>query len=223
MLLYKYCDEKGVDLLKYSRIKLSKPKPPDVNDPFEFRPWMDEPAIKFVIEEGRKYFADNYKILCLSKAACNIVMWGHYCNNHKGILFQIDTDKIKRRKINFVDVIYSKDRPRVDDKAVAELLREKGTGKEFENIFIDIITRTKFAGWCYEQEVRALINNRNNRGDYLEIPPESITEVVLGMCSTWETKILVKELCGEPRFRHIKLKKAEINEKNYSLNYPELK
>lgn len=222
MILYKYCDEKGgLDLLKNSRIKITNLA--DINDPFEFLPQRDYEIEEFdkSVKRLYEYQKENYRILSLSKSACNIVMWGHYCYKHKGILFKINTDRISDKNGNRLEdalkeVTYAKERPNINlqsnDIDIKEMERN-----------LELITYTKFEDWKYEEEVRAIIGyDHKENYDYLDIPADSILEVVLGINSAWETDTLVKVLLEEKRLEHVKLKKAEIDKKRYFLNYNDL-
>lgn len=220
MILYKYCDEKGgLDLLKNSRIKITNLA--DINDPFEFLPQRDYEIEEFdkLVKHLYEYQKENYRILSLSKSACNIVMWGHYCNKHKGILFKINTDKISdingnRLEDALKEVTYAKERPKINLQS--NDIKEMGKS-------LELITYTKFEDWKYEEEVRAIIGyDHKENYDYLDIPADSILEVVLGINSAWETDTLVKVLLEEKRLEHVKLKKAEIDKKRYFLNYNDL-
>lgn len=221
MILYKYCDEKGIDLLQNTRIKIANLA--EINDPFEFLPQTDVKSHEFRKALGAlyDYQKSNYRILSLSKARCNIIMWGHYCNKHKGILFKIDSNRISKEvegENPFVEVAYSKVRPKIDLKSMIN-------GKEEQLAqSLKVLTYTKYEDWRYEEEVRAIIKYDHRKDyDFLDIPADSILEVVLGMNSTSETEVLTKNVLSQTRFRHVKLKKAEIDEKEYLLNYKEIK
>ncbi len=220
MILYKYCDEKGIDLLKNTRIKATNLA--DINDPFEFLPQMGDEVEEFnkALDNLYEYQKNNYRIVSLSKATCNIIMWGHYCNKHRGLLFKIDTDKISKEiegENPFVEVTYSKERPKINLKGLAE-------GEDDQLMrSLRLLTYTKYEGWGYEEEVRAIIKYDHEKDySYLDIPTDSILEVVLGKNVTWETVTLAKVILSQERFHHVKLKKAEIDRKRYFLNYKDI-
>lgn len=221
MILYKYCDERGIDLLRNTRIKVSNLS--DINDPFEFLPQflIDMKELDLMLDSLYEYQKENYRILSLSQSECNVVMWGHYCNKHKGILYKIDTAKIVHDhgiENPFVEVTYAKDRPSIDLQALAKALEKKETD-ELE-ASVKLITYTKFEDWKYEREYRAIVQYDQEEGyDFYNISPNSIIEVVLGMNSTWETETLVRVLLRDPKFSHIKLKKAKLDRQKYSLVY----
>lgn len=198
MILYKYCDERGIDLLRNTRIKVSNLF--DINDPFEFLPEFIEnmKELNRMLDSLYDYQKENYRILSLSQSECNVVMWGHYCNRHKGILYKIDTNKIVPDggiEGPFVEVKYEKDRPRLDLQALANALEKKET-EELE-ASVRLITYTKFEDWKYEREYRAIVQYDQEEGsNYYNISPNSIMEVVLGMNSTWETETLIQEFQG---------------------------
>jgi len=220
MILYKYCDEKGIDLLQNTRIKVANLS--DINDPFEFLPQMNDEFDEFrkALAALYEYQKANYRILSLSKAECNIIMWGHYSNKHKGILFKIDTDKIRKEvegENPFVEVTYSRKRPKID-------LKNLMSGENQQLVqSLRLLTYTKYEGWRYEEEVRAIIKyDHKENYDYLDIPANSILEVILGMNATSELESLTRDILSQARFHHVKLKKAEVDKEHYSLIYREI-
>ena len=220
MILYKYCDERGIDLLKNMRIKISPLS--DVNDPFEFLPQLGESEdLDRLLRQLYDYQRENYRILSLSEAECNVVMWGHYCNKHRGILYKIDASKmVSDEELNdiFVKVNYKLERPKIVAEALAKALVEKDTAQLKENL--KLITRTKFEDWKYEKECRAIFKYDPEEGyNYHDISPDAIIEVVLGMDATWETETLVRAVLQDRAFSHVKLKKARKDHQRYSLVY----
>lgn len=221
MILYKYCDERGIDLLKNARIKISDPS--NINDPFEFLPQAEDGIddLEPILDDLYEYQTKNYRILSLTKCQCNIVMWGHYCNKHKGILYKIDTKHLPDVESSLVEVNYAKDRPRIDFKALLKAFKDKDTRELEKNL--RLITYTKFEDWQYEQEVRAIVSyDHETNYDYINMPANTILEVVLGMYAMWETQTLVEVLLREPRFDHVKLKKAEMDREKYSMVYKDV-
>ncbi|MGB5158305.1 MAG: DUF2971 domain-containing protein [Desulfobacterales bacterium] len=173
MILYKYCDER-IDLLRNTRIKVSNLF--DINDPFEFLPQFLEnfSELDRMLDSLYEYQKENYRILSLSQSECNVVMWRHYCNKHKGILYKIDTTKIVPDggiEDPFVEVTYAKDRPSIDLQALAKALEKKETD-ELE-ASVKLITYTKFEDWKYEREYRAIVQYDQEEGyDYYNNIPE---------------------------------------------------
>lgn len=218
MILYKYCDEKGIDLLKNTRIKLSNLF--DINDPFEFLPQRAESErFQKALEALYEYQGKNYRILSFSKDSCNLIMWGHYGNNHKGILYKIDTKKIYEEidgENPFQEVRYSKKRPSID-------LKELINGNErVLYTSLQSLVYTKYEGWSYEKEVRAIVKHDPSDDEYFKISAKSIIEVILGMNASQELELSVQKILRQPEFKHIKLKKAKPDERKYSLHYEEI-
>ena len=116
----------------------------DVNDPFELI------ALNFHKRETRQLvtrFKDSFNsstgLLCFSKNWTNPLLWSHYGEKHKGICLGFDL----RRGDEVQEVSYVEKRLRMQDEdphSIPEDLK-------------DLLLRTKFKGWEYEQELRRFV------------------------------------------------------------------
>ncbi|ESB58497.1 hypothetical protein SEEACDC5_10030 [Salmonella enterica subsp. enterica serovar Agona str. SA-5] len=50
---------------------------------------------KGFIDATHKIIKEKLGVLCLSKIPNNHLMWSHYAQNHTGIMFEIDIEKLK--------------------------------------------------------------------------------------------------------------------------------
>lgn len=84
MILFKYCDEKGIDLIQNTRIKIANLS--DINDAFEFLLQWDIEFEEFsrAIAVLSEYQKMNYRILSLSKY---LTWWGKLISKPCGFLF----------------------------------------------------------------------------------------------------------------------------------------
>jgi hypothetical protein len=86
-------------------------------------------------------------LLCFSKNWTDPLLWSHYATKHKGFCLGFDL----RRGEEVQEVLYAENRPRM----------EFGTYKDAQSITTDLqnlLLRTKFIGWKYEQELRRFVD-----------------------------------------------------------------
>jgi hypothetical protein len=216
MILYKYCDHNGIDLLRKLRIKLTSLE--NINDPFEFLPQQTNiSTYQTALDELRKYQTDNYRIMCFSKNPCSLLMWGHYSDDHKGLLFVLDSDKMNAQ-VNgepaFQEVQYSSKRLFIDLSHI-----EKESEETLHTVLRDLCY-TKHTAWSYEEEVRAIVRyDQSDAYDFMDIPTSAILKVVLGLNSDDALLQSIQNLLRQDGFNHIQLTKAELHPEDYTLIY----
>lgn len=240
MSVYKYMathtPDKGGDLLKFifedNTLRFSSPL--SFNDPFELRPHIknminEENHILQdaffnhlnITEQAHKFYdmavtalSHDIGILCLSGLCDNLVMWGNYADNHKGIVIEFDdahpffnpdceiTSFVHKLK----EVVYV-------DERISMNSDEWG---ENEKTFLP-----KSKDWEYENEYRMTIlleeNDRNHNRFNIKFPPEIITAVYIGCKATEETKKYVNNLSNKKQWKHLKIHQYEVDEKEYKL------
>jgi hypothetical protein len=139
-----------------------------------------------VIQKASSFFDtvlnQNVGVLCLSEIRDSILMWGHYTDNHKGVVVGFDSDHVffsRRRSENdefgfLRQVIYQVQRPRV-------ILSDTTSTAWFE---------TKSEQWAYEKEwriVRVLSEAacRIDRNPFsiclFEFPADAVREIIMGI------------------------------------------
>lgn len=124
----------------------------------------------------------NMGVLCLSEVRDSILMWGHYADNHRGLVVGFDSaHPFFSRRRNECDefgflrqVTYQLNRPRVS-------LTDTTSPAWFQ---------TKSADWEYEKEWRIVrplseAEHRIDKNPYpvclFEFPPDAVREIVVGM------------------------------------------
>ena len=140
-----------------------------LNDPFDCHPklfdfsnvpeskrerWIPDEWLK-AKEENDALNSRNDTWLCsLSKVNDSIVMWSHYCYNHKGVCIGLDIDKVMESVPPMFGIIYLK--PLVLDVEYHDIIeRPSGFGPSAERRMYQWTTKAK--EWEYEQEVRLVI------------------------------------------------------------------
>ena len=169
-ILYKYLDITGAKCM-IGNSDLQFTNATQLNDPFDCHPslldyesmvdenlqgirkqWQKE------VEENRATNLRNDTWLCsLSKINDSILMWAHYCYNHKGVCIGLDIEKARDSMPQMCGEICLKPYPlevQYMDKLVAS-----NTFRPFEPYYHQLATKAK--DWEYEQEVRLIIPKPN--------------------------------------------------------------
>ena len=154
---------------------------------------------------GMRFF-DNAAtgILCLSKQFNNILMWGHYSDNHTGFCIGFNTRKLLNeiKELDyFGKVKYSRKYPKI-----------KPTTNEIHNIKLRYFYKSK--DWDYEKEYRLLIKDIKNR--VKPISKEVLSEIILGcQMDKIAQDIMIREI--KTNLPDVKIYKAKRSEKKFSL------
>ena len=167
-ILYKYLDITGAKCMIGNRT-LQFTNASQLNDPFDCHPklldYANVPANKlqgWIPEEWwlRKEENDalnlrNETWLCsLSKVNDSILMWSHYCYNHKGVSIGIDIDKVMDNVPPLFGSRFLK--PFVLDVQYQDIVERPDAYRSEEGRFMYQWT-AKAKAWEYEQEVRLVM------------------------------------------------------------------
>jgi len=191
--------------------------------------------LKMIVEQGRKEFPmlterlestmhksirDLMGALCMSLNGRHPLMWAHYAQEHRGLVIEFDEAApcFNRRHSDndelgsFRKVLYSATRPVLDSDAGDDWFKR--------------LALTKAIEWAYEEEVRFLgmlstADRMVGEGIHLlNIPPSALRSITLGCRADNTTANMVKKTLGENHAAsHIALFRAEVDQKNFALNY----
>jgi hypothetical protein len=165
-ILYKYLNIEGAKCMLGNK-NLQFTNATQLNDPFDCHPKLfDYSNVATSEKEGwirewRKLKEEtdatnlrNDTWLCsLSKINDSILMWSHYCYNHKGVCIGLDIDKVMQSIPPMVGEIYLQ--PLVLDVQYKSIIeRPKGNYASGQFMYQ---WQTKAKEWEYEQEVRLVI------------------------------------------------------------------
>ena len=141
MRVYHYLEARwALDDIRRRRLKLSKTD--DMNDPYEWKcVYSSHRPSQEVLKRTSEKIADVHGALCFSRSWNNILMWSHYADKHKGICLGFD---VPNKYINEVKYI-----TKVDHVGNIKALSR---GRKVR--MINRLNCSKYAGWCYEEEVR---------------------------------------------------------------------
>jgi len=189
ILLYRYLDAtsalKTIEsrLLRISRLR-------DLNDPFESRP-----GITGIIPEGGSvanavldsfllHQNNSRGILCFSDTPNESVLWSHYADKHRGVVFEM---KLDFDPAHVVQMQYPPDRPSIDANTCVKLQQNQLELNRYLLPLLDRLIRQKSPGWAYEREYRVFFDIQNNKdlvlfgGHYFKrIPDNFLNRVILG-------------------------------------------
>lgn len=168
-ILYKYLDINGAKCMIGNQ-NLQFTNASQLNDPFDCHPklidYSNVPDIiakdpirkewEQKIEENDALNRRNDTWLCsLSKVNDSLLMWSHYCYNHKGVCIGLDLDKVMESVPGMgVGMIYIY--PLVLEVRYQDIVERPKAYHTPEDLF-HYQLQTKAKDWSYEQEVRLVI------------------------------------------------------------------
>jgi hypothetical protein len=121
------------------RLKISEIS--DLNDPFELIPCdLSDPRRLYAVLGMRDELTRNRGLLCFSRSWTNPLLWAHYADKHRGIClgFDLSVADGTAREVDYVEERLPWQEPATEEFTLKLLW-------------------TKFAGWRYEDEVRAFM------------------------------------------------------------------
>ena len=186
--------------------------------------WMNQVWPK-AIENTQANVLDDISeclgVLCMSGKETSILMWGHYCDSHRGIVIGFDdSSEVFRRELGLRRVNYEEKRVEFDLAAVRS--------PEENQALNERIILSKNKEWSYEEEVRQLFHLRDLRkgklwngkdGYFCAIPPEAIACVYLGTKALDETKAKVRKALESPLLSHVRLQQASLHKTEFRIDF----
>lgn len=162
------------------------------------------------LEDFFKSQKQQFGVCCFSWSLKNIVLWGNYADNHKGLclgfrnLKPVETGLYGIYPVNYVSEINQYEFSSLEDN------------KYWEHWLC-----TKYKDWKYEDEVRLISKTYNGK---LKFPKEALTEIYLGLSTSEELeKETISSLIKNNYSSNTKLFKMTIDKKMFSLQPIELK
>jgi len=163
----------------------------------------------------------QYGVLCLSARQDSIVMWGHYCDKHRGIVIGFDYSwDIFKRGQGLCPVRY------VRDRIVWDSSWRPGGAQE--RAFTERLIFCKNDEWKYEDELRQLFTlaglpQRNlangSQGYFLPVPSDKIISISFGLRCPTELKANLQSSLSVGRLKHAKMYQAVLHESEFALRF----
>ena len=185
-ILYKYIDIEGAKYMLGGK-NLQFTNASQLNDPFDCHPklldysnvpkhklqgWIPEECWKKKEENDALNFRNDTWLCSLSKVNDSLLMWTHYCYNHKGICIGLDLDKVLESVPPLFSQVYLQ--PLVYEVQYQDIIeRPSAYNNRILNDAVDTFSyqwRTKAKEWAYEKEVRLIWYNPNPM--YARLTPE---------------------------------------------------
>lgn len=159
-------------------------------------------------------------VVCLSRKWDSLLMWGHYCDKHQGIVIGFDdTATVFKSGLGLRAVEYESARIPLDLSAI---LPPKDKDKLNDRIMF-----TKNEEWSYEKEVRQIFHLRSMRqrkmtdgkiGYFCPIPPEAIVSVYLGVKCSSTLEADVQAALAAPQLSHVRLSRVHLHDSEFRLD-----
>ena len=140
-----------------------------LNDPFDCHPKLidysnvpDRLAKDSIRKEWEQLIGENKALnlrnntwLCsLSKVNDSLLMWSHYCYNHKGVCIGLDLDKVMESVPPMFGATFLK--PLIIDVQYHDIIERPSAYRTTADMY-SYQWRTKAKEWAYEQEVRLVM------------------------------------------------------------------
>lgn len=164
---------------------------------------------------------ETTSIFCATRTKDNLLMWAHYADKHRGVVFGLKPDVEKDSVLAWMrPVTYSDERPNFIDPSDTD--KSKTSLERAEEAFYRVLY-TKSAEWKYEQELRLAIPMTIPHGQrtyLMDVYPTEIVEVYLGCRLDASTQTgaeiisLAKKLNPD-----VKLYQTKTAKRSYDLNF----
>ena len=251
-ILYKYIDINGAKLMLGNR-NLQFTNASQLNDPFDCHPKLidysnvpDHLAKDSIRKEWEQLIGENKALnlrndtwLCsLSKVNDSLLMWSHYCYNHKGVCIGLDLDKVMESVPPMFGTTFIK--PLVIEVQYQDIIERPSAYRPTEDMF-SYQWRTKAKDWSYEQEVRLVIprphqmyaaltpeqmerSKRNETLDlrelhhYMPLKGECFESIYFGVNTESTIKEKIIQYAREKLNPQIKLYQMRVDENAFRLN-----
>lgn len=150
-----------------------------LNDPFECHQklldYSNVPTSRGIPEEWQREIYENNArnlrngtwLCSLSEINDSILMWAHYCYNHKGVCVGLDMDKVKE---SYPPMICENLVEPLILKVQYQDIIERPNGGQCSKDTLHYQWKTKAKDWAYEKEVRIVIPRPSIR--YAALTPE---------------------------------------------------
>lgn len=190
----------------------SKPDHPQTIDEI-LQKWGENSS--FIEQQNRvfKNFKEQIGVLCFSVNHKNILMWSHYANHHKGIVYEFRPNLFTNAKTtSFQAFPFKVEYPCSNNY---QLLSYTKTGKERNKQFVKELT-TKAQDWVYEEEYRMIDLEKSGNKNFNNA---SLNSIIFGVKTTIDEIDVIRCLCKKYGFSHIKFKKAKFIEGRFELEF----
>jgi len=223
----------GVSLAEAEAISALLKKAPDAEreklknifrnlDMAKFDPEFEK--IRENVKKSRDHFVkvfSSYGIFCATKNYNNLLMWAHYADKHKGVVFGFKADLEKDSFLRLMEPVrYSDERPYVIQDTNSEM-KSEDSGLEKARKATQRLLHTKSTQWSYEEELRLAIPDQvkpDEVASFLKFHPHELVEVYLGYRMKDESinKIIDLAKTLNPK---VQAYSAKLSKRKYALDF----
>ena len=167
--------------------------------------------------------SEHFVVLCLSRSQCNLLMWAHYSDCHRGFVVGFDTDsEFFRRGVfgGLREVTYGSIRGRVPERDGRYATQEELNSCNNSVFF------TKSCDWAHEKELRIVrrpqdadcVPGKANGWDIslFRFPLEAVQKVIVGARMTEDNRARIVKLC-ENKYRHAQVLRASLDPEQFAM------
>jgi hypothetical protein len=214
----------------YCSFKCSYPK--DFNDPYELFLTIDFKQPPELLAYYQEVIGQLPQLptTCFSRSPCIIPMWAHYAHNHRGVVVEIDEDRVQNHfaKISFEDVDY---KDKADDDLLELLHRAYSIGKFRYHYLLQrgvfsAAYYTKHSCWRHEEERRIIASDddvvQEQGVTLLKLPYECVSSLITGHKSTNKTKESVASLASKIEAEYYEMHIGRSTAQPYFVNSSKL-
>jgi hypothetical protein len=181
-------------------------------------------VLRATVENSRKDLSKIALVGCFCGESMEshheILMWSHYTDGHKGLRIGFNKDLLLVQGTSFAEIKYE---PRRLQLNPLECMRENRD--DILNVFYRRVMEAKSLVWKYENEHRWYVSSKLCQKDkedlFISISPEVIVEIVCGVNCSSKQMLEIKNLVKIKFGNGVKVKKAEIDNYEFKLNYVE--
>lgn len=186
---------------------------------------LTELAFRMAMAKAQMEYLDHistrFGILSMSKRRDSILMWGHYCKSHRGLVIGFDGEwEVFRLGKGLRPVQYVRERVQFDTSW------KPGTAPCSQ--FTDQLILSKGLDWAYEQELRQMFGLerlvkkliRNGTPSFFcPFPSSIVLSVTLGARCSPEAEHGIRSVLQEKRYSHVRLDRAVLHESDFALDF----
>lgn len=170
-------------------------------------------------EHWRNVILPSMRVFCVSEERDNLLMWAHYCCNHKGAVLELWSLPEEDNPLSVaVPVQYAEDPIPfyTESEWLDDFVGIKGL--DFRSLYRRYAC-TKSSHWSYEKEWRVWYPlSETDKYDYSPIRTSELTAVYLGCQAKPDLRTKVKQLLSE-KYPATKVFVARKSEERYALEY----
>jgi len=170
---------------------------------------MMQPGVLAGIDDIVRDLLNRGGVACFSEVNDEILMWSHYTNGHRGICLEFEKDLLDAEWSRFHGVrrvLYSDDLPAFDPTL-------PGIERTIRRIL------TKYSGWKYEKEWRAMnVPEKGPGSANINFPPDSLTALIFGCRTADSHKRLIQDWIAAGPCKNVKLCEARPKRESFALD-----